>query len=1036
MNLNANQLRLLDARSYQSGFLAATLGAFTFAAANCNGLTAPQTTTESVWPTAGWQSSTPEQQGMDSKQLAKAVEWGILSFDSFLVVRHGKIVAEAYYAPYSAGIPHQMNSVTKAVTSTLIGIACQERLLDTPNHRVLDFFDRHEIANLDDKKEAITIQNLLDMTSGIAWTELGMEGMPSSSAAELTRSPNWISFILNQPMWYAPGVDFNYNSGNQHLLSAILTELSGMSAIEYAKAKLFGPLGINDLYWRKDPQGISSGGFGLFLQPRDMAKIGYLYLHNGVWEGKQLLPPAWIDKVNNAKIDMHLGQGLRYSNCFWALPEKHVYIADGYRGQIIMVFPELDLIAVTTGRANFSLNEFADLISSSVRSNKSLYPDPESAELLSKKILDVSTEKPTDVGPSSKTAEIISGKVYRFPRNEINIKSLSLVLTGPQPHYEVKAYGPETTKADSLFAGPIGLDGLYRKGELTLQGLASRLEGVPRINAVKGSWLDDHTLVIDRFLLGMGQPPERWTLAFDGDSVELRLKFGDSPEVGVKGEASQETTESFWPTKGWQTSSPEEQGMDSEALAGLVDFGSSHSFDSILITRHGKIVTEAYYAPYTAAIPHAVNSITKAVISTLTAIAWKEGALDTPAHRVLDFFDPHNIANLDDRKAAVTVQNLLDMTSGFDWTEGLSSFISPLAMEQSANWVKFVLDRPMPNAPGEVFNYNSGNPQVLSAILTKLTGTTAMNYAKNKLFGPLGIEPVCWRQDPQGNSCGGYGLYLQLRDMAKIGYLYLRDGVWEGKQLIPPAWIDKIKHATVDMHSRFEPGLRYANFFWALPDKHVYMAVGHHRQIIMIFPDLDMVAVTTGRGDYSFSEFASLVASTVKSDTELASNPAGAELLANRLLEVSTEKPSKVGPASKLSATISGKVYRFPPNDLGVKSLSLVLTDGQPHYDLETYASDSTESGLRFTDPIGLDGRYRKGELIYHGFSDRLEGTPRVNAIKGTWQGENTFLLERLGLGQGEPPEQWTLVFFGGKLNLLAKFPESGEIYIEGQAGG
>jgi hypothetical protein len=116
--------------------------------------------------------------------------------------------------------------------------------------------------------------------------------------------------------------------------------------------------------------------------------------------------------------------------------------------------------------------------------------------------------------------------------------------------------------------------------------------------------------------------------------------------------------------------------------------------------------------------------------------------------------------------------------------------------------------------------------------------------------------------------------------------------------------------------------------------------------------------------------------------------------------------------------------------------LSLVLTDGRPHYDLETYSRDGTESGLRFTDPIGLDGHYRKGELISHGFSGRLEGTPRVNAIKGTWQGQNTFLMERLGLGQGEPSEQWTLMFFGGKLNLLAKFPEGEEIYIEGQAGG
>jgi CubicO group peptidase (beta-lactamase class C family) len=500
--------------------------------------------------------------------------------------------------------------------------------------------------------------------------------------------------------------------------------------------------------------------------------------------------------------------------------------------------------------------------------------------------------------------------------------------------------------------------------------------------------------------------------------------------------ATQDATTPIWPTYGWQTSTPEEQGIDSAELAGLVDFGTTHDFDSLLITRHGKIVTEAYYAPYTAAIPHAVFSVTKAVISTLTAIAWKEGLLDTPDHKVLDFFDPHNVANLDDRKAAITVQNLLDMTSGFDWTEGLNFFTSPLAMEQSPDWVKFVLDRPMPNAPGEVFYYNSGNAQVLSAILTELTGTSALNYAKTELFGPLGIKEVYWLHDPQGNSCGGYGLYMEPRDMAKIGYLYLRDGVWEGKQLIPTAWIDKIKHAAVDMHSPWEPGLRYSNFFWALPGKHVYMAVGHHRQVIMIFPDLDMVAVTTGRGNYSFSQFANLVAGTVKSDTELDSNPAGAKRLANKLLQVSSEKPNAVGPASKLSAAISGKVYKFPPNRLGVRSLSLVLTDDRPQYDLETYSRGDTESGLTLTGPIGFDGRYQSGGLVYHGFSDRLEGSPRVDAAKGTWQGENTLLLERLELGQGEPPEQWTLMFFGEKLSLLAQFPEGNEIFIEGQAGG
>jgi CubicO group peptidase (beta-lactamase class C family) len=181
--------------------------------------------------------------------------------------------------------------------------------------------------------------------------------------------------------------------GNPHLLSAIITKLTGMSAFEFAKSKLFGPLGITKVSWQHDPQGISNGGWGLSLLPRDMAKIGYLYLRKGVWEGRQLLPPAWIDKVSHATVDMRLG-GPRYSNLFWALPDKHVYMAVGRSGQVIMVFPDLDLVAVTTGRDNSSLRELADSISGSVKSDTSLPADAEGAKLLANKIRDVSTEEP------------------------------------------------------------------------------------------------------------------------------------------------------------------------------------------------------------------------------------------------------------------------------------------------------------------------------------------------------------------------------------------------------------------------------------------------------------------------------------------------------------------------------------------------------------------------------------------------------------------------------------------------------------------
>ena len=256
-------------------FLAAALAAFMFGASICSGAAHTQGATEPIWPTKEWQTSSPEEQGMDSKELAKLVDLGTtLSLDSLLVQRHGKIVAEAYYAPYAAGIPHAIYSATKAVISTLMSIASKDGLLDSPSLRVFDFFDRRSIANVDDRKNAITVQSLLDMTSGIEWS------MPDSMF-DMERSPDWVKFVLDRPMSSTPGVVFNYSNGNAHLLSAIITKLTGMSALEYAKAKLFGPLGINDVFWQYDPQGISNGGQGLYLQPREMAKFGYLYPAQG-----------------------------------------------------------------------------------------------------------------------------------------------------------------------------------------------------------------------------------------------------------------------------------------------------------------------------------------------------------------------------------------------------------------------------------------------------------------------------------------------------------------------------------------------------------------------------------------------------------------------------------------------------------------------------------------------------------------------------------------------------------------------------------
>ena len=292
--------------------------------------------------------------------------------------------------------------------------------------------------------------------------------------------------------------------------------------------------------------------------------------------------------------------------------------------------------------------------------------------------------------------------------------------------------------------------------------------------------------------------------------------------------------------------------MSSERLARLVDFGSSNNMDSLLVARHGRIVLEATYAPFRLGLKHRVNSVTKSVVGSLVAIALRDGRLDSTDRRMLDFFADRTVANLDERKKAITIRHLLDMTSGLAWNEGLGGWPeSLLAMERTRDWPQFVLDRPMAEAPGTVFYYDSGNSQLLSAILSKVTGKSALDYARETLFGPLGIEDVLWRGDPQGVSGGGAGLYLHPRDMAKLGYLWLRGGAWEGRQILPASWIEGVRQANVDMRESWARELRYGSQFWVMPGRDAYFAVGYDRQLIVVMPKLDIVAVMTGSARFS-----------------------------------------------------------------------------------------------------------------------------------------------------------------------------------------
>jgi CubicO group peptidase (beta-lactamase class C family) len=328
-----------------------------------------------------------------------------------------------------------------------------------------------------------------------------------------------------------------------------------------------------------------------------------------------------------------------------------------------------------------------------------------------------------------------------------------------------------------------------------------------------------------------------------------------------------------------------------------------------MIIRHGKVVADAYYAPYVTGISHDLRSVTKSVVSTLTAIELQHGLLDTVDHPVVDLFPDKHILNIDDNKKAMTVQSLLDMTSGIDWQEkAYTPDETIMRMYQSPDRTEFVLSQPMSSAPGTKFYYNSGNPYVLSALITKKTGQSAFDFAKKELFEPLGVKSAKWgRVDAQGVTDGEAGLSLAPHDMAKIGYLYLHQGVWDGKQIIPPSWVDRAKEGNV--LATF--GFHYANLWWSLPEKGAYMARGRHSQLILVLPKLDVVAVMTGvlRDDeyYSASRLIDDISNSVKSDTPLPADPIAKTLLAESIRAAATEKPSAVGGTPDLAKVISGK---------------------------------------------------------------------------------------------------------------------------------
>jgi CubicO group peptidase (beta-lactamase class C family) len=460
------------------------------------------------FPGRSWRQSTPEAQGLDSTLLAQMVENILrksLNVHSVTILRHGYIVMDAYFSPYRQDASHDVASVTKSITSALVGIAVDKGLVSTHNP-VLSYFPYEAPKDPEPSKRQITVDNLLTMRPGM---DCGFK--PGEQELEgMRRSDNWLRYALALPMINPPGTKFGYCSPGFHVLSSIVTAATHEPEADFGREHLFEPIGIKDVIWPPDPQGRTRGWGDAHFFVHDLARLGYLYLHKGNWNGKQIISSDWV--ARSTAVHANTGRpGVDYGYGWWLYPDQspHELSANGRGGQKIAVWPDKDMLVVITG-GGYPASAICPVIASAIKSDAALAENAEGDRLLREKIAEAQkAPKPQPVSAAPDTAARISGVFYNLPRNPSRLDGISLVFGSPrssEAQLKIRYVGQDLTL-------PVGLDGVYRLGP---NGPLHLLAGA------RGHWTSDSEFLLD---LNFISNINHYTLImhFADDSVEIGM---------------------------------------------------------------------------------------------------------------------------------------------------------------------------------------------------------------------------------------------------------------------------------------------------------------------------------------------------------------------------------------------------------------------------------------------------------------------------------------------------------------------------------
>jgi Beta-lactamase len=482
-------------------------------------------------------------------------------------------------------------------------------------------------------------------------------------------------------------------------------------------------------------------------------------------------------------------------------------------------------------------------------------------------------------------------------------------------------------------------------------------------------------------------------------------------------------------------STPEAEGVSSAAILDFIKAveNSKNEFHSIMILRHGKVITEGWWKPYRSDLRHTMYSVSKSFTATAVGFAVTEKKLSVN-DKVISFFPEDLPDTVTDYLKELSVKDLLTMSVGQD-----PDPTGPVIATQE-NWVKGFFSVPIKKKPGSVFLYNSLATYMLSAIVQKVTGERMLQYLSPRLFNPLGIKNIDWEIDPKGINSGGWGLRLKTEDMAKFGQLFLQKGKWQGKQIIPASWIEEASTFKIDQKPELSQAEKdksdwtqgYCYQMWRCKNN-AYRGDGAFGQYIIVMPDQDaVIAITSETGD--MQDELNLVWKHLLPAMGNKKLPVSANTLAlkQKMASLSLKAPLK-NPSPGSLPTIAGKTIVLEKNEKNIEQMSFSVVKGS--YTL-TMKSDTSNYTLSFTSGQWKNGvTSRKGPNLVYRAKGHFKGLP-APLISGAyfWQDNNSLELD---LRYIESPHTEKMVFhFEGEevqIDIQNSFDPSSKTTLKGK---